>query len=442
MNWQTNWLIDETHAQKAGGQGTVRKAVNKNTETVGALKEMHAESTQNSERRKRMAREINILERLDGKGVPRLFESNADAVDDKSVPLYFVCEWIQGKTLQEVAGGSPLPLAEALQITRDLADVIMHCHNSGIQHRDIKPDNVLINEATSQVCLVDFGIAYTEESESDPRTPLRQELGNRFLRLPELGIGGSKRDVRADITQVVGVLFFLLTGRAPNTLIDEQGRPPHKRTELATFKPDDLADARWKRVRSIFDIGFSLPTTLRFADAATLVRSLDEAIAYVPALAEQQPAFEEDVEAFNVVREHINAAIKAVELSLINAVNSLATEIGLIARTREFSFPNPHAKMVKTGREAKLLWAVSHEKSEEPRVFIGLYARLDGDDFGVVSVRLSAEPFEQIANGTLELYSGPAADTSRLLEEIHSRAGDAFGFGVRLLTQKVQKESL
>ncbi|MGT2493060.1 hypothetical protein ACU4GD_27745 [Cupriavidus basilensis] len=128
--------------------------------------------------------------------------------------------------------------------------------------------------------------------------------------------------------------------------------------------------------------------------------------------------------------------------SLIEAVNVLAIELASLGSTNEISYPHPHAKMVQTGREAKLLWSVSHEKSEEPRVFIGLYARLEGDKRNVVSVRLAAESYQNIENGELTLYSGLAADKERLTEEIRASAASAFAFGVRLLTDKIARQSL
>ncbi|MDR7009667.1 protein kinase domain-containing protein [Paraburkholderia strydomiana] len=443
MSWRENWELDQKHQKKSGGQGSVQKVKNKDTGVVGALKEMHPENIAISERRIRMAREVSALERLAGKGIPKLFESNVQAVEDGAIPLYFVCEWVDGNTLQEVAGGKPATLLAALRLARDLADVVMHCHNSGVLHRDIKPDNIILrNTGDSQVCLVDFGIAYAEEDESGFRTPQRQELGNRFLRLPELGPGGEKRDERADVTHVVGILYFLLTGRAPNVLLDEQARPPQKRGEIEAHNPEAVGDPRWKRVKSIFDVGFSIARIFRFPDAATLIKSLDEAIAYTPELEVGQAPYEKDLEVFNALREQVNAAIKEVELSLIDSVNTLINEIAMIARSHEITYPHPLAKMVDIGREAKMLWSVSHDKSEEPRVFVGIYARLEGEDFGVISVRLQAEAHEQITDDTFVLYSGPAADTSRLLEEIHKRAGEAFGFGVRLLTRKIQRKSL
>ncbi|MGT2493061.1 hypothetical protein ACU4GD_27750 [Cupriavidus basilensis] len=107
MSWNDRWSIDNATEYKEGGQGTVRKVVHKADGYPAALKEMHPRNANTTERRHRMAREVTVLKQLAGKGVPRLLESNIETVEDKSVPLYFICEWIGGKTLQEVAGGKP-----------------------------------------------------------------------------------------------------------------------------------------------------------------------------------------------------------------------------------------------------------------------------------------------------------------------------------------------
>jgi serine/threonine protein kinase len=107
-----------------------------------------------------------------------------------TVPLYIVTEWIDGQTLQKHVDERRPSLDEAVGITLSLVDIIDRCHRFGLIHRDIKPDNVMLLQSPDgyTVKLIDFGLSGTsaEEAESrEIRTDPGEELGNRFLRLPE-----------------------------------------------------------------------------------------------------------------------------------------------------------------------------------------------------------------------------------------------------------------
>jgi eukaryotic-like serine/threonine-protein kinase len=83
----------------------------------------------------------------------------------------------------------------------------------------------------SDLVLVDFGMSYHEEA-SALVTPAWEEVGNRFLRLPELASESSlKRDPGSDVTFCGGILFLLLTGSRPGQLIDHDNCMPHQRAE-------------------------------------------------------------------------------------------------------------------------------------------------------------------------------------------------------------------
>jgi serine/threonine protein kinase len=214
-SWQSGWDLVEGAVGSAGGQGTVSQVVRRADGVIGALKELHPAHLADTERRERMAREVRALERVQGMGVSAVLDHNMRFVDDTSVPLYFVSGWVEGKTLQNQTGGRALPIEDALRITRELAEVVARCHAVGVCHRDIKPDNIVVGSNDSRLTLVDFGIAFAEADpeESDFRTEPAQELGNRFLRIPDLSAGQEeRRDPRSDVTLVVGVLFTCCRG--------------------------------------------------------------------------------------------------------------------------------------------------------------------------------------------------------------------------------------
>ena len=104
---------------------------------------------------------------------------------------------------------------------------------------------------------IDFGLSFNvDDATGEPLTVEGQHLGNRFIVLPELMRGGSlKRDARSDVTQVVALLYFAVTGEAPTVLQDEEGRFPHQRPN-AVVRIEELAQAQQDHLRRIFDKGF------------------------------------------------------------------------------------------------------------------------------------------------------------------------------------------
>lgn len=438
MKWKTKWVLDESTSPQTGGQGHVRRVRRKSDGVLGALKILHQNHSKNSERRQRMVREVSSLEQLAGSGIPKVLDHNIEDASNKSVEMYLVMEWIDGNTLQNIAGGKPQKIDYSLNIVRRLAEIVIRCHSNGILHRDIKPNNIIIDNESS-IYLVDFGLSYFNDPDDELSTIGRQELGNRFLRLPELGAGQSKRDPRSDITFIVGILFFLLTGMAPNSLIDEENRPPHKKPSF--FVPTNTKkDHRWKRVLSIFDVGFVVPIDFRFQDASKLIKYIDEAISYSPENETSQPSYLTELDELEALRKSIDATIDEVEQSLIDSLNLLTTSIKSLCLLHNFQPVHPSSKIIKPGKEAKVLWKVCRSDSTEPYVFVGLYALLEGENRSMVSIRLQTESHEKVVPTKEVFYNGPSADLRRLKEEVNKNAEKIFALAIRLLRTKIEKQ--
>jgi len=136
--WEGRWIVDKASAVSAGGQGSVVRVINAVTHKRGALKRLHPAHLAKTERRFRMAREVSSLEAVAGDGVPRILEHNAGMAGQPGTPLYFIAEWVEGMPLSQYVSGRPLPIEEALRLTRKLASILCRCHSAQVYHRDYK----------------------------------------------------------------------------------------------------------------------------------------------------------------------------------------------------------------------------------------------------------------------------------------------------------------
>ena len=216
-----------------GGQGTVYKVVdiNNTTETF-ALKLLKKQK--DKERRTRMRNEVNNVKLLSNIHLTEIIDTNCDLYEEIDTDLYYVSTYVNGCTLEEYCKSKDVSLSDALKFFEDILEVVSYCHENNILHRDIKPENILLKEdSISNFVIIDFGLSFnsSDECRQETCTLSDQQLGNRFLLLPEL-VAGEKEQKRlmcSDITQVCGVFFYVLTGITPNTLLDGEGKKPHQR---------------------------------------------------------------------------------------------------------------------------------------------------------------------------------------------------------------------
>lgn len=278
-DWKINWEELSATTSQGGGQGIIKKVRHRSDGTVAALKQLHDQYLDDKKRRFRMQQEVSALRAIGGQGVPRVIETNVEEHwKTKGVPLYVVMDWVDGGTLGRYVAGRPIPLDEALEITRKILNTIGQCNDFGILHRDIKPDNVALVLETLTPIVLDFGMSWTRPPEGQKRemdTPSDVELGNRFLRLPEHSPGHHAYDFSSDLTMVVGLLFYMLTGEQPRLLRSSPGGlKPHERHETR-FSLATTSDIRWRRLRRIFDAGFQYDHELRFTSCEDILSRLN-----------------------------------------------------------------------------------------------------------------------------------------------------------------------
>jgi len=131
------------------------------------------------------------------------------AVEERDGLVYFVMEYVAGASAGErVRRDGPLPVDEATRILREIAWALAHAHGRGIIHRDIKPDNILLEAGTGRVIVTDLGIAHSEG------TAVSGAAGTPHYVAPELLAGGTP-SVQSDLYALGVTAWVLLTGRRP-----------------------------------------------------------------------------------------------------------------------------------------------------------------------------------------------------------------------------------
>lgn len=272
--WDQNW--EEIEKLDGGGQGQGYKACRKGTGEIGFLKKIKIKN--DIERRARFSREAKAYYDLAVSTVPKLIESNAHDYKDDSVVPYIVTEYIEGKTLREWREGqADVALSTAIAMTHSLLETIAICHAQAHIHRDIKPDNIIIRgDNITDLVLIDFGLDINTLTTNSFATEHGQEIGNRFLRLPELAPDSLlKQDSRSDISFVGGIFFYLLTGKHPNLLLDAEGLLPHQRPGAREMLKD-IAKSKHLRLSTFFDKAFALQISNRFSTAESAISELSK----------------------------------------------------------------------------------------------------------------------------------------------------------------------
>jgi serine/threonine protein kinase len=128
---------------------------------------------------------------------------------------FFSMDYVAGQNLAQLVGNRPLPAQRAARYVKLIAEAIHYAHQQSILHRDLKPSNVLIDAATDQPQVTDFGLAKRLDGESS-LTVTGQMLGSPNFMPPEQASGKRGKVGRhSDVYGLGGILYFLLTARAP-----------------------------------------------------------------------------------------------------------------------------------------------------------------------------------------------------------------------------------
>lgn len=268
------WKVEEI--SERGGQGQIYKVSNEEyPNQVFALKFLNKQS--DMERRARMHKEVCNVDKLSNEHLMKVIYSNANKYQEVSEKLYYVSPFVVGGTLEDYVCNNSICFSTAISFFSSFLQVISYCHKNAIIHRDIKPDNILLsNGILDNFVLIDFGLSFNLEEE-DKLTPTNQQLGNRFLILPELvsGTTEQKRIVESDLSQACAVFFYMLTGFVPNALLDGEGRMPHRRQGVEEVLHNKIGDEiMYSNIIAIFDRAFCNNVDVRYHSADDIIKDL------------------------------------------------------------------------------------------------------------------------------------------------------------------------
>ena len=190
-----------------GGMAIVYRAIDNRTGHSVAIKVLRPEFSQDEEFLSRFQREAEAASKVSHHNIVNLLDVGMDGES-----RYLVMEYVQGKTLKEVIRQKGrLPYATACQIAIRILSALQHTHRNGIIHRDIKPQNILV-QSEGHIKVADFGIA--RMANSSTLTKGDSVMGSVHYFSPEQAAGENVAET-SDIYSVGVVLYEMLTGQVP-----------------------------------------------------------------------------------------------------------------------------------------------------------------------------------------------------------------------------------
>ncbi len=252
-----------------GGMGIVYLARDVKLDRQVAIKVLPPALAGTAEIRERFLREARTAARLSHPNIVAIHR--ADEIESR---VFFVMGYIEGESLAErLRRQGALTPAEAVPIIRDVALALAYAHEHGVVHRDVKPENILLDARSGRAMVTDFGIARV--AEAAPLTMTGQLLGSVHYMSPEQ-VSGDRLDGRSDLYSLGVVAFQALSGRLPfvnesasAVLVAHVTKAAPALQTVAPQVPTALA--------RVIDACLAKSPGARYATGTSLARALDDA---------------------------------------------------------------------------------------------------------------------------------------------------------------------
>jgi len=269
-----------------GGMGIVYRARDTRLKRTVAVKLLPPELAYRSEIKSRFLREAEMSAQLAHPNIVPIY-----SVDEKDGLVYFIMACIEGDNLgKRMAAEGPMPVADVRRILRQVSGALAFAHARKYIHRDIKPDNILIDKDDGRAIVTDFGIARAVQDGAETRlTATGIAIGTPAYMSPEQAAGDREIDGRADLYALGTLGYQMLAGRlpfeansTPALLVKQLSEKPLPIVERRPDTPPDLAGIIMRLLEK--------EPSARFATADELSAALDGRISsgYTPP--ERQPS--------------------------------------------------------------------------------------------------------------------------------------------------------
>ncbi|MGH7713865.1 MAG: serine/threonine-protein kinase, partial [Gemmatimonadaceae bacterium] len=230
-----------------GGMGIVYLARDRRLKRHVAIKLLPPELAFRSEIRTRFLREAETAAQLSHPNIVPIY-----SVDERDGLVYFVMAYVNGDTVaSRLHARGPMAPDDVRHILMQVSDALAYAHERGVVHRDIKPDNILIEREDERVMVTDFGIARAVTEGADARlTATGMAIGTPAYMSPEQSMGEREIDGRSDLYSLGIVAYQMLSGELPFTaqstpalLVKHISERPPPIDERCPDAPLDLARA-------------------------------------------------------------------------------------------------------------------------------------------------------------------------------------------------------
>lgn len=196
-----------------GGMGIVYRAKDRRLKRIVAIKVLPPELAFRSEIKTRFLREAETAAQLNHPNIVDIY-----SVDELSQIVFFVMAYIPGDNLaKKLHDSGAMSIADTRRIMRDVGDALAYAHERGVVHRDIKPDNILLDQGSGRPMVTDFGIARAMTEGDSRLTATGVAIGTPTYMSPEQAAGDRTIDGRSDLYALGIVAYQMLTGQPPFT---------------------------------------------------------------------------------------------------------------------------------------------------------------------------------------------------------------------------------